>query len=264
MIKRKKANSHDSFVWISYSDLITTLMLSFILIYLVALYERNKFATESEVNLKKAQAITMEVLDARNVYLDSLKQIVRAMEKHKLTNGCEDVAWNVDEKGNSIQIFFQTSEGWFADGSAVISKSGRKCLESFSYSWLLSLYAKSDYRDNIDRLVIEGHTNSLPPADKREDPYLYNLKLSQARAYEAANFIFQNLKFNNDIKKQISNFSWDDFTTWRNQVLTATGRGSAEPIKTNEVEDREKSKRIEFKFTIKHNFDGYKSIQEGK
>lgn len=241
-------------------------MLCFILIYLVASYERNKFASEAERNLKKAQEITKEVYDARSTYIDSLKQIVNTMEKNRLTNGCNDVAWNVDEKGNSIQLFFQTTEGWFADGSAVISKSGRKCLESFSYTWLLSLYAKAEYRNKIDRLVIEGHTNSKPPSDKREDPFLYNLKLSQSRAYEAANFIFQNLRFQESINSQIPNFSWEEFVVWRNQVLTATGRGYAERIFSSEnVEDWEKSKRIEFKFTMKHNYEGYKFILgEGK
>lgn len=242
-------------------------MLCFILIFLVTLYERDKNASEAEKNLQLAQAVTREVYDARNSYLESLREIVKAMQANQAQNGCADVDWHVDEAGNSIQMFFKTSGGWFADGSSIISPSGRTCLNNFAYSWLLTLYAKSEYRDKIDRLVIEGHTNSKPPADKRESPYLYNLRLSQARAYEAANFIFQNLHDQPDLKSKFKDFSWANFEQWRNHVLTATGRGSAEPIllASSQDEDFEKSKRIEFKFTIKHDYEGYKSIlKEGQ
>ncbi|WP_413292323.1 OmpA family protein [Bdellovibrio sp. HCB185ZH] len=261
-MKAKRKQPQENFVWISYSDLSTTLMLCFILIFLVTLYERDKNASQAEKYLLQAQTVTREVYDARSSYIESLKEIVKAMQANKTRNGCEDVDWKVDEQGNAIQMFFKTSGGWFADGSSTISPMGRKCLNSFAYSWLLGLYAKSEHRDRIDRLVIEGHTNSKPPTDKREDPYLYNLKLSQARAYEAANFIFQNLQNQPDMQSRISKFSWNEFVTWRNHVLTATGRGSAEPILLAQggQEDFEKSKRIEFKFTIKHNYEGYKTI----
>ncbi len=241
-------------------------MLCFILIFLVTLYERDQNATKAEKYLLQAKAVTREVYDARNTYLEALRKIVNSMKTNQAANGCEDVDWKVDEAGNSIQMFFKTSGGWFKDGSSAISQNGKKCLNSFSYSWLFSLYAQNEYRDRIDRLIIEGHTNSKPPADKNLDPYLYNLKLSQDRAYAAADFIFQNLHERSDLKETIKGFAWPSFVTWRNHVLTATGRGSAEPILLADTkdEDLEKSKRIEFKFTIKHDYEGYKSILEGK
>lgn len=240
-------------------------MLCFILIFLVTAYERDKAASVAEKSVIQAKEITGEVYDARNSYLQSLKEIVKAMQANQSKNGCEDVDWNVDEAGNSIQMFFKTNGGWFKDGSSVISQSGRKCLNSFAYSWLLSLYGQTKYREKIDRLVIEGHTNSRPPADKTHDPYLYNLKLSQDRSYAAADFILQTLHEQPDFKQQIENFNWDEFVFWRNHVLTATGRGSAEPIllADSQSEDLEKSKRIEFKFTIKHNYKGYEKILKG-
>jgi hypothetical protein len=86
--------------------------------------------------------------------------------------------------------------------------------------------------------------------------------LSQDRAYAAADFIFMNLRERHEIRAQVKDFKWQNFAAWRDHVLTATGRGSAEPILLKDTlrEDFEKSKRIEFKFTIKHNYEGYRSI----
>jgi flagellar motor protein MotB len=164
-----------------------------------------------------------------------------------------------------VTIFFKTEEGWFKDGFSDISESGKKCLKNFSREWLLAFYNLKQHRDKVDRLVIEGHTNSKPPNDRLKDPYLYNLRLSQDRAYSAANFIFQNLAEASDIKHPAPGFNVQDFTAWRNRVLTATGRSFAEPIllENSTAEDTEKSKRIEFKFTIKHNYEGYKKLLEG-
>lgn len=261
-MKAKHKVPQENFVWISYSDLSTTLMLCFILIFLVTLYERDQNASKAEKYLIQAQAVTREVYDARNAYLESLKNIVNTMKQNQSTNGCSDVDWRVDENGNAIQMFFKTSGGWFADGSATISTSGQECLTNFSYQWLLNLYGRAEYRDRIDRLIIEGHTNSRPPTDKTLDPFLYNLRLSQDRAYAAADFIFKNLRERPNIRAEIKDFQWQHFANWRDHVLTATGRGSAEPIPLLHTsgEDFEKSKRIEFKFTIKHNYEGYRSI----
>ena len=111
-MKPRRRAQQENFVWISYSDLSTSLMLCFILFFLVALYERNqekelaaKNATKAEKNAEFAQTLTKEVYDARNAFIKSLHEIADQMVAQQNQNGCSEVQWNVDEKNNSIQIF---------------------------------------------------------------------------------------------------------------------------------------------------------------
>lgn len=84
----------------------------------------------------------------------------------------------------------------------------------------------SDIRPNIDRITIEGHTDS-------DGSYLYNLELSQKRAYEVMKFIYSFYK-DPDLQK----------------YLIASGRSFSDLIYKNGVEDKEASRRIEIKFSI--------------
>ena len=247
-------------MWISYSDLSTTLMLSFIFIFLATLYELHKNEDKARKNAERAKTMTREVYEARAAYLGSLEAVIGEMKSGDSVNGCEGVDWKVDPKRNSIQLFFRSGSGWFADGYSVISPEGKECLKNFSTKWLKKIYGQAAYRDKIERLVIEGHSNSKPPADKSQDPYLYNLGLSQDRAYAAAEFIMKVSRADPDAYLEVTS-ALENFAKWRDRVLTATGRGSADPILLDDgSENLEKSKRIEFMFTIKHDYDGYKSV----
>lgn len=79
---------------------------------------------------------------------------------------------------------------------------------------------------NIQNIVIEGHTDS-------DGSYIYNLDLSQKRAYEVMNFIYT---FYKDVRLQ--------------KLLIASGRSYSQLIFKNGKEDKEASRRIEIKFNI--------------
>ncbi|EAI0140120.1 OmpA family protein, partial [Campylobacter jejuni] len=81
---------------------------------------------------------------------------------------------------------------------------------------------------NIENIIIEGHTDS-------DGSYIYNLDLSQKRAYEVMNFIYT---FYKSDKLQ--------------KLLMASGRSFSDPVFVNGVEDKDKSRRIEIKFSIKN------------
>lgn len=79
---------------------------------------------------------------------------------------------------------------------------------------------------NIQNIIIEGHTDS-------DGSYIYNLDLSQKRAYEVMSFIYT---FYKDPRLQ--------------RLLIASGRSYSQLIYKNNKEDKEASRRIEIKFNI--------------
>ena len=82
----------------------------------------------------------------------------------------------------------------------------------------------------IDKIIIEGHTDS-------DGGYLYNLKLSQERALEVMNYLLSlPIATRYNLKK----------------YLTASGRGYMDRVIKNGVEDKEASRRIEIKFSLKN------------
>lgn len=85
---------------------------------------------------------------------------------------------------------------------------------------------QNDIRPYIDKITIEGHTDS-------DGSYLYNLELSQKRAFEVMKFIYSFYK-NKDLQK----------------YLLASGRSFSDLVYKNGKEDPESSRRIEIKFSI--------------
>lgn len=100
----------------------------------------------------------------------------------------------------------------------------------FDLRQALSVYfdilMSDEIRHNIDKIIIEGHTDST-------GAYLYNLELSQKRAYEMMKFIYSFYK-----DERLQNY------------LLASGRSFNDLIFKDGVEDKEASRRIEIKFSI--------------
>ena len=69
---------------------------------------------------------------------------------------------------------------FFSVGSAGISEEGDTFLKEFVPQYL-SVLLGDDFRDNISEIIIEGHTDT-------NGTYMYNLNLSQTRAYYVAGF----------------------------------------------------------------------------
>jgi len=90
---------------------------------------------------------------------------------------------------------------------------------------------KKSLKKYLERIVIEGHTDS-------DGAYLFNLNLSQQRAYAVMNYLLT-LEFTkkNNIKP----------------LLVASGRSYLDPIYyKNGKENKYASRRIEIKFSLKN------------
>lgn len=281
----KKKRKIREFVWMSFSDLSTGLMISFILIFLVA-FKKNKESEavkEREIknlkeeqylyknkniivkNLKrrlkdieeKEEMITKKVgavLETRQIVLEGMERLVKSMRRKQ--KYCKNTNWKVIKSNQSIRITFVGKKSWFKSGSFKLSNEGKKCLWKFGPLWLDSIFRlNKKHRKRIGALIIEGHTNSKGMLyHKTENAiYNYNLELSQNRSLITSKFIL------NATEKQYRNPSKNSFFNyWKRKILSASGRSYSNTLRKAGIEDLESSKRVEFKFKLKHNYKEYK------
>lgn len=140
---------------------------------------------------------------------------------------------NIDPNSGAIRL---PSSVLFAVDSYELKPEAKKQLKETLQPYLDVLLNDETIRDNIDHIVIEGHTDS-------DGSYMHNLDLSQKRAYSVMAFIYSL-----DEKR----------TALLQKYLSANGRAYSDLILKNGVEDKEASRRIEIKF----NLSNKKAIEE--
>ena len=140
---------------------------------------------------------------------------------------------NIDPNSGAIRL---PSAVLFAVGSFEIKPEAKKQLKETLEPYFAVLLDNKEIKDNIDRIIIEGHTDS-------DGSYMNNLDLSQKRALSVMTFIY----------------SWDEKRNPLLQTyLSANGRSYSDRIFKNGVEDKEASRRIEIKFSLSNK----KAIEE--
>jgi len=134
---------------------------------------------------------------------------------------------NIDKKNGSLRL---ASNILFDKGSAKLKEAAKAQLAKNFVNYISALIGNKNIAPHIDKIIIEGHSDS-------DGSYLYNLNLSQQRAYAVMNYLLtlDYIKRNN-IKSK----------------LVASGRSYLDVIKVNGKEDKDASRRIEVKFRLKN------------
>ena len=110
-----------------------------------------------------------------NIYLDIAREF-----KDNLS------AWNAVVDSTELSVRFSTNEGvdtkasYFVSGSPKPSTYYKEILTDF-FPRFLEVVANEEYRESIEEIRIEGHTDS-------DGGYLYNIQLSQDRAREVLDY----------------------------------------------------------------------------
>jgi len=134
----------------------------------------------------------------------------------------------IDPRSGTLRL---NSNILFDKGSALLKESSKKELKKVFINYIGALTSNANIKKQLDRIVIEGHTDS-------DGGYLFNLNLSQKRAYAVMNYLLS-LEFTkkNHIKP----------------LLVASGRSYLDPIYfKNGKENKNASRRIEIKFRLKN------------
>jgi len=196
--------SHETEYWLSYSDLMAGLLMVFALMLFSALHHYQRRVVEVrdivEVRREIARSLIETFGDQPSLEVDSATGVVRFRDRIL-----------------------------FTEGSAVLMPAGRTQLSDFASQYFAVLLQNPKYVEQLEEIVVEGHTND-------NGSYIYNLKLSQDRAYAVMEYLLSNVELPPELK----------------DYVTANGRSYSRMVLTESGEpDKERSRRIEIRFRLK-------------
>ena len=182
---------------------------------------------------EKAHQKTVEEFDITKAKIKTLTGIkLNVIKKLKEKLG---KSINIDEKSGAIKF---SSNILFDQNAYKLKDSSKKELDIVLKKYISTLLEDKEIRKYIHGITIEGHTNS-------DGTYLSNLQLSQQRALEVMQFLYESNTINKDLL---------------NKYVSSSGKSSSDLIYKDGVEDKDNSRRIEIKFIIK-NEEAVKELQ---
>jgi outer membrane protein OmpA-like peptidoglycan-associated protein len=221
-MKRQKSNSssNENPFSLSIGDLMAGILFIFVLLLSVTMLEiQEKAEADAEISSKYNNIKSNIYLDIATEFRDNLS------------------AWNAVVDSTELAVRFSTNEGvdtkasYFTSGSSKPSDNYKAILNDF-FPRFLKVVANKDYRESIEEIRIEGHTDS-------DGGYLYNIQLSQDRAREVLDYCL----------KTVSNKSeYEEMVEWVKFKITANGLSYSHPIlNADRTENKGLSRRVEFK-----------------
>ncbi len=205
--------------WVSIADLMSGLMMVFLLISLL-------FINEAQEKIKSFE-------DTKSlIYADLIEEF-----ESDLTN------WGAEIDKETLSLRFNEPEILFQNGSYELSSKFIIIIDSF-FPRYINILNSEKYADKIEEIRIEGHTSSKGMSGQvsEEEKYFYNLELSQSRAKQV---LFKSMK---TLDPEKSN--------WVKGLIAASGYSSSRLIYQKNVdhektEDEALSRRVEFKIKVK-------------
>lgn len=218
--------------WIPLSDLMTGLMMVFMLIALTFM-------------LQVEQTTTLVVTE----YEETKSNLVHALQSEFSENLKQ---WNAEILGD-MSIRFKDPGVLFDTGSSKVKPAFKAILNDFIPRYI-SLVTSKKYANSIKEIRIEGHTSKRWSAVGTDDKtaYINNMRLSQERAQSMLEYILKLPKLAKHEK-------------WMRSYLTSSGFSSSRPIydKHNRI-DAGRSQRVEFVIVTNsesHMDDIYKKLR---
>ena len=276
MLHRRK-NDEETTYWLSYSDMMAGLLLCFVLIIALttlhskiqydqkqnellgkekelsaqistvsdqqallseqkeALIAQQEKLASQESELKQQSKLLGELeklMDSQQEKLDSIigvrTDLVKAL-KEEFNDS--DLQVEVDEQTGAItfnsNILFEYNEDTLKD-------SGKEFLNEFLPRYA-SVLLGDKYKDYISEIIIQGHTD-------KSGTYIYNLDLSQKRAYSVAEYCLD------DNSKVLDSTQLENMRS----VVSVGGSSYSNPVYKDDGEiDEDASRRVEILFRLK-------------
>ncbi|HYL01255.1 MAG TPA: OmpA family protein [Steroidobacteraceae bacterium] len=204
--------------WIPLSDLMTGLMVMFLLIAVC-------YMVEVEADADKIKTVAVAYNDTR----DALYEALRREFSPDLPR------WHAQLIKQDLTIRFSEPEILFAEGSSELKPAFKQILNDFIPRYVRIL-TSPQFSSAISEVRIEGHTSSdWIGARSPDDAYLHNMELSQARTRSTLLYVLALPPVRGDVD-------------WLRRLVTANGLSSSRPIlDPSGHEDAARSRRVEFK-----------------
>ena len=197
----------------SFTDLMTSLAVIFILLLVATL---NNFHSESDA----------AIIDLRKEVTEELKKLNLTLTQDP--NDPYTHLINLDEEKVK-----------FASNSGVLKPEGRELIDNLFAVLTPRLCDKKLY-SKLESVIIEGHTDQT--GNKDIEGKLWNVKLSQDRAYSVMNEAFMSIEKTGSQNVDCLRL-----------LVSATGRGSNRPLKNKPDSS---NRRVEVKIRVRSVFQG--------
>ena len=224
-MKFNKDNSENQ--WLPISDLMSVLMMVFIIIsifYMLQVQRDKQEIEEIAISYNRLQNSLYEELNRE--FFDDFSDWNAEIDSKKLS--IKFLAPN-EQNITSPKIFFKP-------GSSTIENFGIEVLDDFFPRFLNIIYSEK-YRKDIEEIRIEGHTSSewLFNTENPDFAYIRNMKLSQDRTRNVLEYVISKTE---NIKEK----------SWLKSYLTSNGLSSSKLIyNSDSTENRIASRRVEFR-----------------
>ncbi len=204
--------------WIPLSDLMTGLMVIFLLIAVM-------YMLKVEADADRIRNVAIVYSEIRNSLYDDLSHEFQI----------DLPRWKAQLIRSDLTIRFTEPEVLFASGSAELKPEFKAILDDF-FPRYLRILTSPKYRSSITEVRIEGHTSSdWTGSSSPEDAYFHNMELSQARTRSTLNYVLM-------LPSVV------EHRPWLTRFLTANGLSSSRPIlDADRHEDALRSRRVEFR-----------------
>ena len=149
----------------------------------------------------------------------------------------QDIEDSIDPVSGVVKI---SDLELFDVNSYKLSGKGKAYLDKFAPAYLDSLFSNEYLDKNIDKIIIQGHTDSQTFAGKFSDDeqYMKNMELSLNRDYEVANYM-TNTPYNKNNGNRLR------------KMIIVEGASFSDPVMVDGKEDFAKSRRVELKLVMK-------------
>ena len=176
-IDELKNDQNDESQWLPISDLMSVLMMVFMLIaisYMVKVSEEKEKIEEVAITYQKLQ---------NDLYEDLTEEFKADLEK-----------WDAVIDKNSLSVRFKSPDILFSVGSSNLKKKFKTILSDF-FPRFIKILHNNKYKNDIEEIRIEGHTSKYwREQTPEEKAYIYNMKLSQDRTRNVLEYVLSKEK----------------------------------------------------------------------
>jgi len=242
--------------WISLSDLMSCLMLLFMLIAIAFMVkveadsrDKQKDGLEREKNIESELQSKQDLYDMIYTQMQKaeaasykIRQVAVAYDQNRLDlYDALDKEFKKDlplwgaEITKDLAVRFTNPEVMFNTGQTELKPKFREIMSSF-FPRYLKIISSPKYKDAIQEIRIEGHTSSAwKEAVSRDEAYIKNMELSQSRTRSTLSYLFELPESQRHLD-------------WLRNHLTANGLSSSRPIvNIDGTENMERSQRVEIR-----------------
>ncbi len=216
MILESELEQENEEHWIAVSDLMSGLMILFLLIsvmYLVIIEQKNQ----------EIERVVVLYEDLREeLYADLMTEFEQDLPR-----------WGA-QLDEDLRLRFTNTDLLFELGESTLQPDFAAILEDF-FPRYLAILTSEQYRGEIQEVRIEGHTSSAwSLAANSDDAYMRNMALSQERTRSTLGYILS-----------LAAVAYEK--DWLRERLTANGLSSSQLITAQDgSEDADRSRRVEF------------------